>query len=286
MKVFICADMEGVTGVVHRDQLMPEGHAWPQARRWMTGDINAAIEGVLREAPDATFVVNDGHAIMRNVLLEDLHERAELVMGPATFENKPLCQTTGIDATFDLFLLVGHHTRAGTPGGLLSHTWSGRVITNLWLNGTIVGEIAMNSAVAGAFGVPVGLVTGTDRLMDEARETLPGDPALVAVKRTLGPTAAVCKTPAVTRRLIADGGAEAVRRLRAGTLRPLVAPGPVTVEIETYRREMTDQALRSSFATRIDDRRFRTEGADAAEALERAWQAVVRAHDEVQGWLA
>jgi D-amino peptidase len=286
MKVFICADMEGITGVVHRDQLMPDGHAWPVARKWMTGDINAAIEGVLREAPDASFVVNDGHAIMRNVLLEDLHERAELVMGPATFENKPLCQTMGIDDTFDLFLLVGHHTRAGTPGGLLSHTWSGQVITNLRLNGRIVGEIAMNSAVAGAFGVPVGLVTGTDRLMDEARETLPGAPALVAVKRTLGPTAAICKTPAVTRQLIADGAAEAVRRLRSQQLRPLVVDGPVVVEIETYRREMTDRALRSEFAERVDDRRFQTTGPDAAIALERAWQAVVRAHDEVAGWLA
>lgn len=286
MKVFICADMEGITGVVHRDQLMPEGHAWPQARKWMTGDINAAIEGVLTEEPGATFVVNDGHAIMRNVLLEDLHDRAELVMGPATFENKPLCQTTGIDGSFDLFLLVGHHTRAGTPGGLLSHTWSGRVITNFRINDQIVGEIAMNSAVAGSFGVPVGLVTGTDRLMDEARETLPGEPSLVAVKRTLGPTAAICKTPTVTRRLIADGAAESVRRLRAGRLAPLVYPGPVQVEIETYRREMTDQALRSSFATRVDDRRFRVDGETAAEALERAWQAVVRAHDEVQGWLA
>ncbi|TVQ87236.1 MAG: hypothetical protein EA397_18125 [Deltaproteobacteria bacterium] len=286
MKVFICADMEGITGVVHRDQLLPEGHAWPEARTWMTGDINAAIEGVLLEAPDATFVVNDGHAIMRNVMLETLHERAELVMGPATFENKPLCQTMGIDASFDLFLLVGHHTRAGTPGGLLSHTWSGKVIANLFLNGRVVGEIAMNSAVAGSFGVPVGLVTGTDRLMDEARQTLPGDPALVAVKRTLGPTAAICKPPAVTRRLISDGAALAVRRLRSGSLETLDPRRPVEVVIETYRREMTDQALRCEHAERVSDRSFRTTGEDAAQALERAWGAVVRAHDEAPFWLA
>lgn len=285
MKVFICADMEGITGVVHRDQLLPEGHAWPQARKWMTADINAAIEGVLLEEPEATFVVNDGHAIMRNVLLDELHERAELVMGPATFENKPLCQTMGIDHSFDLFMLVGHHTRAGTPGGLLSHTWSGKVITNLSINGEIVGEIAMNSAVAGSFGVPVGLVTGTDRLMDEARQTLPGEPALVAVKRTLGPTAAICQTPTVTRRTISDGSAEAVRRLHAGRLAVLNPAGPVVIEVETYRREMTDQALRCAHAERVDDRRFRTVGDTAAEALQHAWHAVVRAHDEAPFWL-
>lgn len=286
MKVFICADMEGITGVVHRDQLLPEGHAWPEARRWMTGDINAAIEGVLLEDPEATFVVNDGHAIMRNIMLEELHERAELVMGPATFENKPLCQTMGIDETYDLFMLVGHHTRAGTPGGLLSHTWSGKVITNLYLNGKVVGEIAMNSAVAGSYGVPVGLVTGTDRLMDEARGTLPGTPALVSVKRTLGPTAAICQTPKVTRRTIADGAALAVRRLREGKLEALDPPGPVEVIVETYRREMTDQALRCVHAERVSDRSFRTTGDNAAEALEHAWEAVVRAHDEAPFWLA
>ena len=286
MRIFICADMEGITGVVHREQLMPEGKQYAAACKWMTGDINAAIEGALAVEPSATFLVNDGHAVMRNVLLDELHETAELVVGPATWENKPLCQTTGVDASFDLLFLVGHHTRAGTPGGLLSHTWSGQVVANFRIHDDIVGEVAINSATAGAFGVPVGLVTGTDRLLVEAQATLPDHVVGVATKRTLGPTAAICKPPSVTRALIREGAAEAVRRLHAGRLSALVPPGPVTMEIETYRREMTHQALRAPGVERSGESAFRTVGEDAAQAAERMWHAVVRAHDVVPGWLA
>lgn len=285
MNVFICADMEGITGVVHREQLMPEGKQYAAACRWMTADINAAILGVLDEAPDATFLVNDGHAVMRNILLDELHERAELIVGPATWVNKPLCQTTGVDESFDLMLCVGHHTRSGTPHGLLSHTWSGRVVQDFWINGDVVGEIAINSATAGAFGVPCGLVTGTDRLMQEMEQTLPPNVVGVAVKKTLGPTAAICKPPAVTGRMIREGAAEAVRRLRDGALSPLVPQGPVTMEVETYRREMTEQALRAPHVERTGEARFKTEAPNAAIAAERMWHAVVRAHDEVAGFL-
>ena len=40
MKLFICADMEGATGIVHRDQLMPEGGAaYAAGCKLLTGDI-------------------------------------------------------------------------------------------------------------------------------------------------------------------------------------------------------------------------------------------------------
>ena len=285
MRVFICADMEGITGVVHREQLMPEGKQYAAACRWMTGDINAAIEGVLAVEPSATFLVNDGHAVMRNILLDELHPSAELIVGPATWINKPLCQTTGIDASFDLMLLVGHHTRSGTPEGLLSHTWSGRVVQDFWINGERVGEIALNSATAGAFGVPIGLVTGTDRLMVEMEETLPPNVVGVAVKKTLGPTAAICKTPSVTAAMIREGASEAVHRLHRGELSALDCGSPVVMEVETYRREMTVQALRAPHIERTGEARFKTEAPNAAIAAERMWRAVVRCHDELAGFL-
>ena len=98
MRIFISVDMEGATGVVHRDQLTPEGRTYNDARKLLTGDVNAAIMGALRLAPDATFRVADGHGVMRNIVLEDLHERAELVMGPASWENRPICQVQGAEA--------------------------------------------------------------------------------------------------------------------------------------------------------------------------------------------
>ena len=159
MRVFISADMEGITGIAHGDQLMPGKHGYEAGRTLMTDDVNAAIAGVLLHDPDATFVVCDGHAVMRNLQLERLHEAAELVIGPASWANKPLCQSQGIDDRFDLALFVGYHSKSGTTPGLLAHTWVGSTICNLSLNGQVVGETALNAAVVGAFGVPVGLVT-------------------------------------------------------------------------------------------------------------------------------
>ena len=42
MNIFISADMEGVTGIVHGDQLMPSGKTYERGRKLMTADINAA----------------------------------------------------------------------------------------------------------------------------------------------------------------------------------------------------------------------------------------------------
>ncbi|MBK7032295.1 MAG: M55 family metallopeptidase [Ignavibacteria bacterium] len=102
MKIFIAADMEGATGVVHHDQLMPDGRGYAAAQRLLTGDVNAAIDGVLRVVPNATFVVGDGHGPMRNIILQELHESAELVIGSAKPINKPLCQLEGVDGSFDM----------------------------------------------------------------------------------------------------------------------------------------------------------------------------------------
>ena len=48
MKLFICADMEGATGITHREQLLPEGKGeFERGRKLLTGDVNAAIEAAI-----------------------------------------------------------------------------------------------------------------------------------------------------------------------------------------------------------------------------------------------
>ena len=195
MRIFISADMEGATGVVHRDQLMPEGKTYAQARKLLTGDVNAAIEGALRADGEAEVVVCDGHGVMRNIVLEELHERAQLVIGPASVDNKPLCQSQGCDESFDLAMFVAYHSRAGTRGGLLSHTWIGSAICNFSINDTLVGETAINAAIVGHWGIPVALVTGAHELEVEAGQTLPPGFVFVATKRSYGSTAALCLPP-------------------------------------------------------------------------------------------
>ena len=200
--------MEGATGVVHPDQLVPDGRNYTQAQSLLTRDVNAVITGILTVEPAAYICVGDGHATMRNILLEDLHPNAELVCGPATIQNKPLCQLEGISSKFDIAMCIGYHTKAGTPGGLLAHTFVGSLISDLRMNGVSVGEVEVNSAVMSSYGVPLCLIYGNSDLEAEIRAWNDAS-VFLASKTVLGPTAAICKPPAITQRLLEHGAARA-----------------------------------------------------------------------------
>jgi len=285
MKIFISADMEGVTGVVHRDQLMPEGKTYLRACKAMTDDVNAVIRGALREAPSAEFVVGDSHGVMRNIILEELHEAAQLVIGPAGWQNKPLCMSQGVDKDTQLAFFTGYHSRAGTPGGLLAHTWSGRTVTNFRINGELIGETALNAAVVGHWDIPVGLVSGNSELGPEAQATIPEGFVWVATKQTYGPTAALCLPPAKTHKLLSDGAAEAVRRFKAGRLKAHRPTLPVTFEVEVYQRDMAERAASVPGIERRSERVVAVTANTTLEAAQRMWQAVCRAQDTEPDWL-
>ncbi len=291
MKIFIAVDMEGATGIVHHDQLMPGGSGYGDGRRLMTGDVNAAIRGGLRADPDATFTVGDGHGVMRNIVLEDLHERAELVIGPGKASNKPLVQLEGIDDSYAMAFMIGYHSKAGTPNGLLAHTYIGSLVCNWRLNGRVVGEIEMNAAVLSSFGIPVALITGNSDLEPELRDlNLPLE--WVSTKRTLGATAAVCLPPSQTAGRIEDAAERAVQKSADKRLiwkprdaHKRDANAPTVIEVEMYRREQAERASSSQGVQLVNDRTVTCTGDTPAEAFKIMWRACTRALDEAPTWL-
>jgi D-aminopeptidase len=69
MKLYIVADMEGATGVTHRDQLLDTGgERYRAGCRMLTSDINAVVEGAVSEGVKED-TISEGHAKMRNVLV-------------------------------------------------------------------------------------------------------------------------------------------------------------------------------------------------------------------------
>jgi len=269
MRVFISADMEGATGVCHRDHLLAGGQDYESARAWLTGDVNAAVEGAI--AAGATdVVVADGHATMRNVLLDRLHEKARLVAGPAQARNRPLGQVSGIeDGRYDAAMLVGYHSRAGTPGGLLSHTWVGAVVHEIRLNGRPAGEALLNAAIFGHYDVPVVFACGADDFCREVKQDLGADLETAEVKRTLGPSAVVTLTPARAQELIREG---AERGLRAGR-EPLRIDTPVAIELEVHRGDLRERALELG-GEPFGDRGIRFTGPDCVDAVKQVWRAL------------
>ena len=80
MKVYISADMEGISGVVDREDTTIGGRGYERARVLMTADVNAAVAGAY-EAGATHVLVNDAHAKMRNLIVEDLDPGVEVIQG-------------------------------------------------------------------------------------------------------------------------------------------------------------------------------------------------------------
>lgn len=203
MKVFISADIEGVSGVVHGEHTMREGREHDYARMLMTKEVNACVLGAL-EAGAARIVVNDSHGTMRNIYHEQLHTKAELILGTP----KKLAMMEGISADFDAALFVGYHTKMGSEG-ILNHTFNGRVIRSIELNGVELGEFGLNALVAGHFNVPVVFVSGCNLVATEAKSLVPSIHQAI-VKQTINRTTALNMHPVLARELIKESTEKAL----------------------------------------------------------------------------
>ena len=112
MRVYISADMEGVSGVVDAADVQPGGIDYERGRALMTEDVNRAIRGARAADPAAAVTVNDAHGPMRNILPQQLDPRARLVRG----RPKLMGMLEGLDSSFDAMVCVGYHARAGAFG--------------------------------------------------------------------------------------------------------------------------------------------------------------------------
>ena len=191
-KILISADMEGATGVTWPADVEPGTEQWQRCRRMFTSDVNAAVAGLL-DGGASEVLINEAHATMRNLLLEELDPRAVMLTG----RHKELSMVEGIQhGDVDGVAFVGYHAAAGADG-VLAHTYLPNSITAVIVNGARASEGLLNSYVAAQYGVPVVLVTGDDRTCADAAGYAPGGPA-VAVKDCVSRYAAVCRPPEVT----------------------------------------------------------------------------------------
>ncbi|KUJ70868.1 peptide ABC transporter substrate-binding protein [Streptomyces albus subsp. albus] len=223
MKILISADMEGATGVTWPADVLPGTPEWERCRRLFTSDVSAAIAGFFDGGADQV-LVNEAHWTMRNLLLEELDERAQLLTG----RHKSLSMVEGVQhGDVDGIAFVGYHTGAGTEG-VLAHTYLANSITGVWVGGVRASEGLLNSLVVAEYGVPVVLVTGDDRTCQDARAYAP-DARHVAVKDCVSRYAAVCRTPA---RTAADIRAAAKEAAALAIRHEPRHGGPFAIELE------------------------------------------------------
>jgi D-amino peptidase len=180
MKVYISADIEGVTGASHwdeTDKLKPE---YNEFREQMTAEVSAACEGAL-QAGGTEIWVKDAHGTARNLIASRLPRETRLIRG---WSGHPFSMVQELDESFHALLMIGYHSQAGSAANPLAHTFSGN-IAGIKINGRDVSELQMYAYAAGLVNVPLVFVSGDKGICEEAASLIPKI-ATLAVKHGTG----------------------------------------------------------------------------------------------------
>jgi D-amino peptidase len=281
MNVYISVDIEGVTGIVHADMMMPNEREYDRGRRLMTADANAAVEGAVQAG--ATYVlVNDGHGPMRNLLFEEMHPAAHLLSGSGNAKDD--CQLEAADdRRFDAALLIGYHAMAKTARAIHPHTIAGGAVAELRINGRAHGETGLNAAVLAALGIPVVLVTGDSTTIAEAHSFLGETIETVAVKEARGRNAAICRPPSATRPEITAAAARALSR--RDEIPPYRPDRPWLLEVDFLTMPQCDRAGRTAGIERTGPLTIQVTGNDPWAQYTALWAALRSALYEPASWL-
>lgn len=204
MKIFISADIEGVTGATHWDETDPQKPDYSEFRDQMTAEVAAACEAAY-EAGATEVWVKDAHGPARNLKASKLPQDIRLVRG---WSGHPFGMVEGLDETFDALLLIGYHSRGGSSGSPLAHTITGR-LRRIKVNELSVSEFHLSLYTAALVGVPVVFVSGDEALCADVK-AVNSRIRTVGVKRGIGDST-VSIHPNRAFALIKKGVGEALR---------------------------------------------------------------------------
>ncbi len=209
MKIFISADIEGITGVSHWDETTLESKFQAQMTKEVSAACNAAIEAGATE-----IVLKDAHATARNIDPSALPEEVKIIRG---WSKGPLSMMEGIDESFDYAMYIGYHSAAFVEGNPLSHTFSNSKFQYIKLNNEYASEFDFNSLIADYFKVPSIFVSGDKNLCQKAEKEYEGIRA-VAVSEGIG-DASMSINPNLAINKISEGVKAAVKK--GNKIRPL-----------------------------------------------------------------
>lgn len=222
MKIIIMTDMEGVAGVESaRDYIIRfDSRYYEYGCELATLEASAAAEGAFEAgATDVLVVDGHGHGAMKRGLL---HPRARLLSG----RSFPPDFCWGLDGSFAAAMSIGQHAKANTDGGHLAHTGSFGCEEQI-INGVSMGEFGCWLLMAGAFHVPVVMVSGDEAFCEEARALVPNietaavksgikrgsATGLTAAENEVFNEAAIHLSPDEARRVIRERAYRGVKRI-------------------------------------------------------------------------
>ena len=223
MKFMIAVDCEGAACVVGQPGCsLSRSQNMVFASEQVTRETNAAIRALYYSGATQV-VVWDNHGDGANLIFDQLDKRCEVLLG-CGFERR----FPELDETYAGVLMIGYHAMAGTVNGVLAHTYSSNAYHAIRVNGQDVGEIALDAAVAGEFGVPLIFVSSDDKCCAEALRFMPWVETVVT-KNGLGLNCARSNHPAVVTEEIYTTVLQAVDRIAQKQI--FTFPPPVDIEL-------------------------------------------------------
>lgn len=257
MKVYISADIEGITGVSHWDETELSKGDSVTAREQMTAEVVAACEGALKAGATEIWV-KDAHDSGRNIIASRLPREAQLIRA---WSGHPFVMLQELDSSFAGLALIGYHSGAGSAANPLSHTMTG-YIASIMINGNPASEFVINAYTAALVKTPLVFVSGDQGLCDEVVQ-FNRNIRTVAVKRGVGDST-INLHPDVAVDRIRDGMASA---LQNADQCQIILPDHFSVDVQ-YRYPRL--AYRSGFfpgARQVDPITIQFEHDDYFEVL-------------------
>ena len=258
MKIFISADIEGVTGCTVWDETEKGKDGYEYFARQMTREVKAACEGA-NAAGAKEIMVNDAHDSGRNIDHNLLPKNTKLVRG---WSGGLYSMVQELDDSFDALMFIGYHSAANKDTNPLSHTMS-TFLDYIKINDQIASEFLIHSYIAAYLGVPVVFLSG-DKGLCQVAKNLNENIETVAVKEGKG-NSTINIHPELALDQIMEGVKKAL--LKDKFLCKIELPKEFNIEIR-YRQHK-DAYKRSYYpgVTKIDEHTINYKSNDYMEVL-------------------
>ena len=235
MKIFITADIEGITGAAHWDETDQNNEYFQQLREQMTAEVAAACEGALNAGATEIWI-KDAHGWARSLIPAKLPREIRLAR---SWSGHPYSMMQELDESFTAAMAIGYHSRAGSNGSPLAHTMTGSM-TWYKINGQYASEFMVSAYTAGMLKVPMVFLSGDEMICSDGQALIPGLTTMAGMYGVGDSTVSIHPQVAVER---IRTGVEAALK---GDISRCVVPMPEQFDIELRYRRHPD-AYHASF---------------------------------------
>ena len=140
MKIYISADIEGVTGVTHMEETLKNKADYDEFQEQMTAEVLAACNGALKAGAKEIYI-KDAHDTGRNLIASKLPEQVKLIR---EWSQHPYCMMQELDDTFDAVIMIGYHSAAASQNSPLAHTLTEKY-SSIKINAKPASEFLINA---------------------------------------------------------------------------------------------------------------------------------------------